>query len=141
MISFYDFTGSPLQACFHKLLDSQPCTSSLSLWHIYFLNVFTLKDAIMFSYSIVTALGMQEDQTMPVIINTLRNDSDQDRTCSEGFYIDESTGLCIPECGVWEEFPHSFVVGVDAVVILSAIVYLLSGVAVLVLSCINYKRM
>ena len=71
----------------------------------------------------------------------IRNDSHQDRLCSEGFYIDESTGLCIPECGVWEEFPHSFVVVVDALVILSAIVYLLSGVAVLVLSCINYKRM
>ena len=63
------------------------------------------------------------------------------RVCNEGFYINESTGLCVPECGVWEEFPHSTVVGIDAVVILSGIVYFLSGLAVLVLSCINYKRM
>ena len=63
------------------------------------------------------------------------------RVCNEGFYISESTGLCVPECGVWEEFPHSTVVGVDAVVIFSGIVYFLSGLAVLVLSCINYKRM
>ena len=63
------------------------------------------------------------------------------RMCNEGFYISESTGLCVPECGVWEEFPHSFSVGIDALVILLGIVYLLSGSAVLVLSCINYKRM
>ena len=63
------------------------------------------------------------------------------RVCNEGFYISENTGLCVPECGVWEEFPHSFVVGIDAVVIFSGIVYFLSGIAVLVLSCISYKRM
>ena len=63
------------------------------------------------------------------------------RVCNEGFYINENTGLCVPECGVWEEFPHSFIVGADAVLIFSGIVYLLSGVAVLVLSCINHKRM
>ena len=64
-----------------------------------------------------------------------------ERVCNEGFYISENTGLCAAECGVWEEFPHSTVVAVDAMVILSGIVYLLSGVAVLVLSCINHKRM
>ena len=63
------------------------------------------------------------------------------RVCSEGFYIDEDTGLCVPECGVWEEFPHSFLVGVDAVVILSALINLLSSIVILVLSCISYKRM
>ena len=63
------------------------------------------------------------------------------RVCNEGFYINEKSGLCTPECGVWEEFPHSFIVGVDAVVILLGIVYFLSGLAVLVLSCIDYKRM
>ena len=63
------------------------------------------------------------------------------RVCSEGFYINESTGLCIPECGVWEEFPHSFVVGFDVVVILSGVINLLGSTAVLVLSCISYKRM
>ena len=64
-----------------------------------------------------------------------------ERVCNEGFYINENTGLCTPECGVWEEFPHSFIVGVDAVVIFSEIVYFISGVAVLVLSCVSYKRM
>ena len=63
------------------------------------------------------------------------------RVCNEGFFINENTGLCVPECGVWEEFPHSFSVGIDAVVIFSGIVYFLSGLAVLVLSCINHKRM
>ena len=64
-----------------------------------------------------------------------------ERVCNEGFFINENIGLCTPECGVWEEFPHSFIVGIDAVVIFSGIVYFLSGLAVLVLSCINYKRM
>ena len=70
--------------------------------------------------------------------NTLHNNS---LTCSEGFYVSESTGLCRPECGVWEELPHSLIVGADVAIILSAIVYLLSGTAVLVLSCIYRKRM
>ena len=63
------------------------------------------------------------------------------RVCNEGFFISENTGLCTPECGVWEEFPHSFVVGIDVVAIFSGIVYFLSGAAVLVLSCMSYKRM
>ena len=63
------------------------------------------------------------------------------RVCSEGFYINESTGLCIPECGVWEEFPHSYVVGADAVVISTTVIGLLSSAVVLVFSCISYKRM
>ena len=78
-----------------------------------------------------------ENQQVPLA----RNDSVTISMCSENFHISEITGRCTPECLVWEELPHSTVVGVDAVVIFSAIVYLLSGVAVLVLSCINYKRM
>ena len=61
--------------------------------------------------------------------------------CSEGFYIDENTGLCTPDCGVWEESPHNFVVGIDALVIISAVIGLLGGAVVLVFSCISYKRM
>ena len=63
------------------------------------------------------------------------------RVCSEGFYISESTGLCVPECGVWEEFPHSFVSAINIVVLFCGIVHLLGASAVLILSCINYKRM
>ena len=63
------------------------------------------------------------------------------RVCSEGFYINERTGLCIPEYGVWEEFPHSYVVGADVIVILSTVINFLSSAVVLVFSCISYKRM
>ena len=63
------------------------------------------------------------------------------RVCNNGFYINESTGLCVPECGVWEEHPHSFIVGTDAAVILSGIIGILGSVTVLVLSCIRYKKM
>ena len=57
-----------------------------------------------------------------------------ERVCSEGFYNNDTTGLCMPECGVSEGFP-------DAVVILSAVIGLLGGAVVLVFSCISYKRM
>ena len=88
---------------------------------------------------IVTIPGTQENQQDSVPL--FGNDSVSITMCSEDFFLNESTGQCLPECGVWEELPHSTVVGIDVVVIFSAIVYLLSGVAVLVLSCINYKRM
>ena len=80
------------------------------------------------------AISQLEDTMAEVNIST-------GRLCSEGFYINENTGLCVPECGVWEEFPHRFIVGINAVVILSGIVYFISGLVVLVLSCIRHKSM
>ena len=69
------------------------------------------------------------------------NDTSTVRVCSEGFYISENTGLCVPECGVWEEFPKGFIIGFDAVVILSTSVNILSSTVALIISCISYKRM
>ena len=68
--------------------------------------------------------------------------------CSEGFYVyvvDISNGtteeLCRPECGEWEEVPHSTVVAISVTELMTEVVYLLSGAVVLVLSVIQYKRM
>ena len=79
-------------------------------------------------------------QDLQLVVDTAINTSNG-RTCSEGFYINESTGLCLPECGVWEQFPHSFVVAYDALAFLSVLIALLGSAVVLVLSCISYKKM
>ena len=78
--------------------------------------------------------------TIRVEVGTVLNTT-TGRVCREGFYINETTGLCSPECGVWEEFPHGFIVGIDSVAILTAVINLLGSTVILVLSCISYKRM
>ena len=69
------------------------------------------------------------------------NATQNSRICNQDFYVSESTGRCTPECGVWEEFPHSTVVGIRVTAIVSEAIYLLSGIAIVVLSLVNYKRM
>ena len=68
--------------------------------------------------------------------------------CSEGLFVslaDIGNGttveVCRPECGEWEEVPHSAVVARYIAELVTEVVYLLSGAAVLVLSIIQYKRM
>ena len=68
--------------------------------------------------------------------------------CSEGFYVsleDITNGttveVCRPECGEWEEFPHSTVVAIYIVDIVVAVVYILGGAVLLVLSIIRHKQM
>ena len=64
-------------------------------------------------------------------------------TCNDGFYLVlvNGTGLCRPECLEWEEFPHTAVVAIDVFVILQAVVYVLAATAMVILSCIRYKKM
>ena len=68
--------------------------------------------------------------------------------CSEGFYVsleDITNGttveVCRPECGEWEEFPHGTVVALYITDIVVAVVYLLNGAVLLVLSIIRHKQM
>ena len=60
------------------------------------------------------------------------------RNCSADFYLENN--LCLPECGEWEEFPHSIVVAVDVIVILSGIIYFIGFAAVLILSYVWPNR-
>ena len=60
------------------------------------------------------------------------------RACREGFYCE--SGICLPRCDEWEQYPHAIVVAIDVIVILSAAVGLIAGIAVLILSCISWKR-
>ena len=68
--------------------------------------------------------------------------------CSEGFYVsleDISNGtteeVCRPECGEWEEFPHSTVVALYVTQTVAGVTYMIGGVVVLVLSVMRYKQM
>ena len=64
-----------------------------------------------------------------------------ERTCNEGFYINESTGLCLPQCGKWKVYPDNVEMAVNIAVILSAAIGTIAGAIGLVLSCIQYKQM
>ena len=62
---------------------------------------------------------------------------------NDGFY-ESSLGnmtVCHPECGEWEEFSHGTVVAVNAVIIIQAVVYFISGAVVLVLSILRRHHM
>ena len=59
--------------------------------------------------------------------------------CHEQFYCDDN--FCKPRCDRFQEFSSSFVTATDAVVVLSSSVCVLTGILVLVISCLRYKRM
>ena len=64
--------------------------------------------------------------------------------CSDGFYLDMengSAGVCIPDCGTWEEFPHHVIAVSDAFAITQAVVYIISATLLLVIACFEHKRM
>ena len=63
--------------------------------------------------------------------------------CHEGFscIAVNNASICLPVCGSWEEYPRATVVGIDVVVILSAVIGFVSSIAVLVISCIRWNRM
>ena len=46
-----------------------------------------------------------------------------ERVCNDGFYINESSRLCVPECGVWMELSKSKSTTIDIIYITSAIVF------------------
>ena len=62
-------------------------------------------------------------------------------TCRESFYLDEEIGLCLPECSKWESLPHHVELTTHVIVILSAVVYVVSASVLLLLSCLQDKRM
>ena len=63
------------------------------------------------------------------------------RNCNEGFYCDEETGLCLPQCGKWKSYPDNVEMAINIAVIISATVGTIAGAVGLVLSCIQYKQM
>ena len=60
--------------------------------------------------------------------------------CRDGFYKNNSLCACFPRCDTWEQYSHSATVASDFFVVLSAAVGFIAGIAVLVTSCIRWKR-
>ena len=63
--------------------------------------------------------------------------------CQEGFScsVVGNASICLPVCGSWEEYPRSTVLGIDVVIVLSAVIGVIASIAVLVISCIRWDRM
>ena len=65
-------------------------------------------------------------------------------SCSDGFYlvvVNGTAGSCQPECATWEELPHHVIAVGDAFAISQAVVYIISAGVLLVIACIEHKRM
>ena len=75
---------------------------------------------------------------IPIMNNT---NSTLDQTCNEGFYRNESTGLCLPQCGKWKVYPDNIEMAVNSAVLVSAAIGTIAGAVGLLFSCIRYKQM
>ncbi len=61
--------------------------------------------------------------------------------CSPDFYLDDSSGLCRPECGEFFQLSDQTAAWLHPLIIVTLIIQILGGVLLLVVSCINYKQM
>ncbi len=61
--------------------------------------------------------------------------------CSQDFYLDDSSGLCRPECGEFFQFSDQTAAWLHPLIIVALVIHILGGVLLLVVSCINYKQM
>ena len=62
--------------------------------------------------------------------------------CNEGFYQDllMENGRCQPECNVWSPYRKGMVLTTDILNIFAAVVCIISGIAVLVLSWLHHQK-
>ena len=63
-------------------------------------------------------------------------------TCREGFYCLELANglLCNPSCHSWRQYPHATNVAIDFLVLLAVCVGVISGVGVLVIAGLRWKK-
>ena len=62
-------------------------------------------------------------------------------TCSDQFYLDESSQICKPECGVWTQHSDVRANLINGIFIAGDILGVLVSTTVLVLSCVQRKQM
>lgn len=77
---------------------------------------------------------------LPLYRVTLFDNSSQRANCSEGFYR-TANGGCVPECIVWTPYDKTTILVTDILAIFAAVVAVVSGVAVLLVSCIRCQKM
>ena len=65
-------------------------------------------------------------------------------TCRNGFYCSEgrngANAVCIPSCHSWNQYPHATNIGIDFLVLTAACIGLITGVGVLVVAGLRWKR-
>ncbi len=71
-------------------------------------------------------------------VNTTTNSTGLE--CSSDFYLTEF-GICLPLCGEWQQYSDSTAVAVETIVLLCASTIITLTVVVIVLSCLQHKRM
>ena len=86
-------------------------------------------------------LHMQVEFCMLYLLLHTGSTTTDDTECSDDFYLDNSSGLCRPECGEWDQYTsssHDRVVGINITFVLLTI---LICVATLVWSIVRHKIM
>ncbi len=61
--------------------------------------------------------------------------------CSDGFYQENGSQICIPSCSEFSQIDPVTVVVIDVLICLIAILGLVAGVVILIISCLDSKRM
>ena len=61
--------------------------------------------------------------------------------CREDFFREEDSEICVPSCYTWKEYSQTETIAIGVIIFLSAIVGFISGLFVLLLSFIRFKRM
>ena len=74
--------------------------------------------------------------------STQSNPVGVNNTCSEGFYKNTTTNRsCLPQCIDWSPYSKNTVLITDVLAIFSTVVAVVSGVAVLFVSCVRCQKM
>ena len=61
--------------------------------------------------------------------------------CSEGFFRKGSSGGCMPNCFSFLQYKKGVSIFIDVVVFISAFIGFFTGLSVIVISCLRFKRM
>ena len=63
------------------------------------------------------------------------------RDCSEGFYRDNGSTRCIPNCYTWTQFSKSHLLFHNSTIIIAAVSGLIAAVVAAILSCFGHKEL
>jgi len=61
--------------------------------------------------------------------------------CSQGFYQENGSSVCIPSCYTWTQYEPIVSTAIDVIVLLSVLVGFFAAITVMILSIIRRKRM
>lgn len=61
--------------------------------------------------------------------------------CSEGFYREDPSSICVPSCFSWLQYSKAVSISIDVMVFLTAFLGFGAAVAVIVVSFLRRKRM